>query len=146
MLQYNRMICCNMNNLIPFACIQISTSAVMEYIAVSRCATTLQDHITVYVLMVMNSITMASHVMVRFYLAIASYNYYSFIMILCDTIRSFNEVLCPCVYTDVDECRTGIDECEHRCHNSNGSYTCSCDSGFILNDGFRCDGKCLLSS
>ena len=46
---------------------------------------------------------------------------------------------------DVDECTTGVDQCDQNCHNNVGSYTCSCNAGFTLNDdGFRCDGmhKC----
>ena len=42
---------------------------------------------------------------------------------------------------DVDECATRVDECDQNCQNNVGSYTCSCNLGYILNvDGFRCDG------
>ena len=44
-------------------------------------------------------------------------------------------------FTDIDECSTGIDECEQVCHNANGSYICLCDSGYALSgDGQSCDG------
>ena len=45
------------------------------------------------------------------------------------------------LYEDVDECTTGVDNCEHNCHNTNGSYTCMCGQGFRLHsDGQQCDG------
>ena len=44
-------------------------------------------------------------------------------------------------FIDIDECTTGVDECDQNCQNNIGSYECSCDSGYILNDdGFRCNG------
>lgn len=44
--------------------------------------------------------------------------------------------------TDIDECMAGVEQCDHNCENTIGSYTCFCDSGFTLNaDGYRCDGK-----
>ena len=46
---------------------------------------------------------------------------------------------------DVDECASEIDECDQTCHNDDGSYTCSCDTGYILNDdGLFCDGKLTI--
>jgi fibulin 1/2 len=45
-------------------------------------------------------------------------------------------------YADVDECADGISECDQTCHNNIGSYTCSCDAGFTLNDDrLHCDGN-----
>ena len=50
--------------------------------------------------------------------------------------------MCENLRTDIDECTTGIEQCDQRCENNVGSYTCFCDSGFILNvDGYRCDGE-----
>lgn len=49
-------------------------------------------------------------------------------------------------YTDIDECHTGIDLCEYNCTNTIGSYKCSCDIGFQLNeDGLQCDGQIVLT-
>ena len=43
---------------------------------------------------------------------------------------------------DVIECTTGVDGCEQECHNSNGSYTCSCRLGYRLHsDGQQCIGE-----
>ena len=47
-------------------------------------------------------------------------------------------------FTDIDECSEQIDNCQQNCHNTLGSYTCSCIIGFqILDaDGRTCDGMC----
>ena len=43
---------------------------------------------------------------------------------------------------DTDECDLEVDGCEHICVNSEGSYECSCEEGYNLND----DGKsCTIS-
>ena len=43
--------------------------------------------------------------------------------------------------TDIDECTEDSHRCEQICHNSVGSYACSCNSGYRLNqDGVTCDG------
>ena len=42
----------------------------------------------------------------------------------------------------MDECADGIDGCAQTCTNSEGSYTCSCDSGNTLSiDNLNCEGK-----
>ena len=44
--------------------------------------------------------------------------------------------------TDIDECATNSHQCQQNCHNNNGSYVCSCDSGYILDiNGRSCDGE-----
>ena len=43
---------------------------------------------------------------------------------------------------DVDECSTNNGGCEQTCTNEEGSFQCSCDSGFTLDDdGLNCNGK-----
>ena len=44
--------------------------------------------------------------------------------------------------TDIDECAAGIDGCDENanCTNTDGSYTCSCLSGYS-GDGVTCVGK-----
>lgn len=39
----------------------------------------------------------------------------------------------------MDECRAGVSLCSHRCHNTAGSFTCSCPGGLLLGpDGRTC--------
>ena len=33
---------------------------------------------------------------------------------------------------DIDECSEGSHKCDQNCHNSVGSYACSCDDGYHL--------------
>ena len=45
---------------------------------------------------------------------------------------------------DVDECAIGNHSCHESatCHNNQGSYTCSCNSGYA-GDGIFCTSKCI---
>ena len=44
--------------------------------------------------------------------------------------------------SDINECLTNNGSCQHNCHNSDGSYTCSCNDGYLLNsDGHTCEGR-----
>ena len=46
---------------------------------------------------------------------------------------------------DVNECDTLNGGCETTCTNNNGSFVCSCDTGYILAaNGLDCNGKFLL--
>ena len=46
------------------------------------------------------------------------------------------------MHTDIDECAEDMDGCAQICTDTDGSYTCSCDSGYNLaNDSHGCDGK-----
>ena len=66
--------------------------------------------------------------------------------------KDFNDMYSCKLYiifhTDIDECAQRIDHCRQNCHNTLGSYTCSCNSGFqILDvDGRTCDGECIKRS
>ena len=45
------------------------------------------------------------------------------------------------IISDIDECSEGSHRCEQNCHNAVGSYACSCDTGYRLNeDGLTCTG------
>ena len=45
---------------------------------------------------------------------------------------------------DVNECTKSSDGCEQICTNTVGSFECSCDSGFVLDDNhLSCNGKSL---
>lgn len=51
------------------------------------------------------------------------------------------------VAADIDECAEGTDLCDHDCSNTNGSYTCSCQTGYIIDeDGYDCDGTIYIKS
>ena len=42
---------------------------------------------------------------------------------------------------DVDECAEGTDNCAQTCHNTDGSFTCSCNAGYTTEDnGVTCIG------
>ena len=46
--------------------------------------------------------------------------------------------------TDINECTTYNGACDHTCTNTEGSYTCSCNFGYQLeNDGHNCTGIML---
>jgi len=44
-------------------------------------------------------------------------------------------------FVDIDECAES-NPCAQICNNTNGSYQCSCNNGFLLDgDGHSCNGK-----
>lgn len=46
-----------------------------------------------------------------------------------------------------NECRLVRTLCDQNCHNTAGSYTCSCNTGYTLDsDGFTCDGTYIHST
>ena len=46
--------------------------------------------------------------------------------------------------SDIDECNTDFKSCHQKalCHNTQGSFTCSCKPGYE-GDGYNCTGKIL---
>ncbi len=45
-------------------------------------------------------------------------------------------------FPDVDECGEDTDGCAQNCTNNNGSFLCSCGTGYSLGeDNLRCDGR-----
>ena len=57
--------------------------------------------------------------------------------------------VCVCLIVDrisldVNECTVNNGGCEHTCHNTHGSFYCTCNSGFVLlEDKKGCTGMCL---
>ena len=48
------------------------------------------------------------------------------------------------ILSDDNECTNDDHSCEHNCHNTDGSYICSCNTGYSLSsNGFSCNGKQL---
>ena len=46
-----------------------------------------------------------------------------------------------CLYSDIDECSAGTDNCSQLCINTIGSFTCDCDDGYELDtDDVTCNG------
>ena len=46
---------------------------------------------------------------------------------------------------DKDECALANGGCQHTCTNTDGSYICSCYSGYQLKpDGLTCQGKIMI--
>ena len=98
----------------------------MAAIAVPKFATTQKDRITVYASMATSCMMTDSHVQVCITVSLHKYKVY---------------LIQPFLLSDIEECVTGVDLCDQNCHNSNGSYLCSCNSGYRLgDDGFRCGG------
>ena len=53
--------------------------------------------------------------------------------------REYHPFMCVCV--DIDECSMGSHDCEQVCTNTEGSFICSCSSGFDLSsNGRTCNG------
>ena len=50
-------------------------------------------------------------------------------------------------FSDINECYEGLNRCEHNCKNTEGSYVCSCKTGYSLKiDGYSCDVSHLSHS
>ena len=57
-------------------------------------------------------------------------------------LHFINAFLCP--IPDLDECTMGVHSCEQSCHNTPGSYSCSCEEGFQLRtDKRHCIGMSI---
>ena len=46
------------------------------------------------------------------------------------------------IFSDIDECDRGIDGCQHACRNNDGSFLCTCNTGYVLApNGKNCTGE-----
>ena len=71
---------------------------------------------------------------------------HSFDVLTNSTVTYYSFPTYPCnglCTADVNECARGTDRCHPHatCHNTQGSYTCSCNAGYTGN-GYSCTGKC----
>ena len=49
-------------------------------------------------------------------------------------------------YVDINECDTNNGGCDQNCTNEDGTFTCTCETGYTLNaDGLMCDGETPLA-
>ena len=61
-----------------------------------------------------------------------------------DQLRAYNDNNIIIIFIDVDECFMHVDDCDHNCNNTVGSYTCSCNDGYTLDeDGLQCNGMIM---
>ena len=64
------------------------------------------------------------------------------IIIVQVKISCFKFSLTKSIQLDINECITDNGGCEQSCHNTIGSYYCSCNNNYTLNtDHHHCDGK-----
>ena len=57
-------------------------------------------------------------------------------------LPSYNMIINLYCTSDIHECDDGTNGCEHNCTNNEGSFTCSCMSGFRLDEnGKNCTGE-----
>ena len=53
-----------------------------------------------------------------------------------------NYIIILFIITDINECASYNGGCSQTCSNTPGSYSCSCNSGYVLNiDGHNCTGQ-----
>ena len=70
------------------------------------------------------------------YISIRSYSMY-----LSNNYNIYLVFLCSTFSAEIDECEVMTDNCHQNCTNTEGSFTCSCSSGFILlSDERSCAG------
>ena len=47
-----------------------------------------------------------------------------------------------CNFIDINECAVNNGQCDHNCHNTEGSYYCTCKEGYVLlTDQRGCSGE-----
>ncbi len=60
----------------------------------------------------------------------------------CQTRSMCTVAMYVLIFADINECLTDNGGCDHICINTEGSFSCSCQNGFELeNDQFSCSGK-----
>ena len=50
-------------------------------------------------------------------------------------------IRCVFLSSDIDECTNGTHNCSQTCTNTEGGFTCGCNSGYLLDsDDITCNG------
>ena len=64
-----------------------------------------------------------------------------------NAIQCYSPLLDQMLFSDIDECDLGTDMCHQQatCTDTDGSYSCTCNSGYTGN-GLECNGKHTGSS
>ena len=57
-------------------------------------------------------------------------------------IAYFCDLHCPLI-SDINECELDNGGCDQTCMNINGSFECSCSSGYTLRNNAQCIGKSI---
>ena len=61
---------------------------------------------------------------------------------VCIDKQILSKYNCTFIITDISECTSYNGGCSQTCSNTPGSYSCSCNSGYVLNiDGHNCTGQ-----
>ena len=61
-------------------------------------------------------------------------------------IKVFMHTLIHFTFLDADECNDGTHFCSQTCTNTIASYTCGCNTGYLLEtDGITCSGMCTCT-
>lgn len=71
---------------------------------------------------------------------------HNFIMVLKLKLENTQSKFICFFFKDINECATYQGGCEYKCKNTQGSYTCSCPSGFSLYSHTACQGNLLIWS
>ena len=59
----------------------------------------------------------------------------------CSFVTNTIIMVSPLVLSDIDECAERMDGCGQICTDTDGSYTCSCNSGYELaSNNHQCEG------
>ena len=67
------------------------------------------------------------------------------VQLSCSIHHSCIDVWSNLPLAEIDECAEGIHNCDQICHNSDGSFTCSCRQGYQLaRDGTTCLGESCI--
>lgn len=115
-------------DLIVLALTQMSMSAVRTNINVTIFASMVLAHTPVSVMPAIGWMKMGEAVMVKD--NDIDIHFCAFMILLLITV-------------DIDECREGSHSCDQHCRNTLGSYTCSCNLGYLLDaNGHTCNGEC----